>query len=94
MDKHTPGPWKVFADGAIDVGSGFMPFGGCGCCGSPWINGKTPDERNANARLIAAAPDLLDALRGMLNIGETKAEYDAAMQRAVDAIAKATGDGA
>lgn len=39
--KHTPGPWAICADG-ISVGpnDGFQPFGGCGCCGSPWMTGN------------------------------------------------------
>jgi len=61
---HTPGPWKVFRvkDGAnkgkiIGIGDAQAggvtdPFGGL------WRSGK---ELEANAELIAAAPDLLDA---------------------------------
>jgi len=62
--KHTKGPWRVEAGGIV-VGpdEGFVPFGGCGCCGSPWLNGTTEEEEVANAHLIAAAPDLLQALQ-------------------------------
>jgi hypothetical protein len=62
--SHTPGPWFVDADGAQDAGTkgAFVPFDACGCCDSPWMCGETEKERAANARLIAAAPDLLAAL--------------------------------
>ncbi len=70
MRKHTPGPWSVI-DGNKDVIAGnkedFCPIQGCGCCGSPWVSdakfSDTSDEAKANARLIAAAPDLLEALK-------------------------------
>ena len=62
--RFTPGPWGVSASDADDAGPtvAFQPFNGCGCCNSPWIVGETREERNANARLIAAAPDLYTAL--------------------------------
>jgi len=61
MSKHTPGPWKATAMRvtapetndrlALDV----------------QINGGNRDGNKANARLIAAAPELLDALETLLN---------------------------
>jgi hypothetical protein len=32
------------------------------------VRGGTPEEADANARLIAAAPELLDALKGMVGL--------------------------
>ena len=86
MSKHTPGPWRVEADGVI-VGpsNGFSPFGGCGCCDSPWMNGHDGEACQANARLIAAAPELLGALKDM------GARYGLTEQ-ARAAIAKAEGE--
>jgi hypothetical protein len=65
VSKHTPGPWAA-RDGRellAGPGSGFIPYGACGCCDSPWINGDDDGQVAANARLIATAPDLLAALQ-------------------------------
>lgn len=59
---HTPGPWNVFAP-KFKAGRGIGPS-------SKWIVARTTPCRDgagqhhskANARLIAAAPDLLAAL--------------------------------
>lgn len=93
MNKHTPGPWRIRLDGAEPVGEkgNFEPIGGCGCCGSPWANADTEEENNANARLIAAAPELLEAL----NLIASEHRDDAAVwMRSVAraAIAKTTGE--
>lgn len=60
MTKHTPGPWKPWMTGFDNQSFAIGP------------NGKTPiaktlggnkETNEANARLIAAAPDLLEALK-------------------------------
>lgn len=51
----------------------------------------TPENR-ANARLIAAAPDLLKALKAMLEVWEHGGIYDYPIGKARAAIAKATGE--
>ena len=49
---------------------------------------EEPDQQQANASLIAAAPDLLEALLGVLRIADrATVEFDAARA----AIKKATG---
>jgi len=59
--KHTPGPWHVVKhhDGRVAIchgpGSGFWVA---------TISPYWPERVQANARLIAAAPDLLAALQG------------------------------
>ena len=63
--SHTPGPWRL-DDPEVGPRDAFIPIGGCGCCGSPWIESIDPcgdGEELANALLIVAAPDLLAALR-------------------------------
>ena len=50
------------------------------------------EERDANARLIAAAPDLLNALKGIINTSQASPkEWAAACSAAAVAIAKAEG---
>jgi hypothetical protein len=48
------------------------------------------EEYEANARLIAAAPDLLEALQHLMVAHGEQLDY--AFQQAQDAIAKATGE--
>ena len=60
--KHTPGPWKI--DYGYNRSINFI--GPCvpdQYAGSSWLR-----VTEANARLIAAAPELLDALKGMLEV--------------------------
>ena len=58
MNKHTPGPWRV-----VDSWNDHMVEGQNGE-EIIWQDGPhdTPTINEANARLIAAAPDLLAAL--------------------------------
>jgi len=90
---HTPGPWRIESE----------PFNIWSKTGALIANCNAPMEPDqawvegcANARLIAAAPDLLDALRGLVEavggldgLGTIVAETDQA--RAV--IARAEGFG-
>ena len=68
---HTPGPWEVVPEdraesrwviGDEEGGS----IASCEPCG-PWI---TPAQADANARLIAAAPDLLVTLHRCVEVLE------------------------
>ncbi len=69
MKKHAPGPWifdevRTDCGRAFRIGSGEMLKAGKGCCiiydDYP---GNPENERKANARLIAAAPELLEELK-------------------------------
>ena len=65
MGRHTPGPWRIGDAGMTVYG--------------PKVDGEFPrmlagssesmprEERRANARLIAAAPELLEALKDALS---------------------------
>lgn len=65
---HTPGPWKVVLHGkaayvSMFIGKDGLPPSATGDAQfsvQPYIR---PAEAEANARLIAAAPDLLEALK-------------------------------
>ncbi len=57
--------------------------------------GYSPQEmEDANARLIAAAPEMLAALCGLLDVFENDADADAAIDAARAAIVKAEGNDA
>lgn len=109
--KHTPGPWSVFIDDSGDQWTGWplsiyaeneedktvvrtggqWPY--------EWDAATSQVEAVANAHLIAAAPELLEALKEMLaekddymrrnKLGDPLRETVSKMARA--AIAKAEG---
>lgn len=62
MSKHTPGPWEavgIYGDVMAEAPRGAI----CRCYQEKAMNslGPTLEQSRANARLIAAAPDLLAA---------------------------------
>ena len=90
MSAHiTPGPWSLCYDGQIDGANGEF------ICSFNWdsvqeFNGDS--EAKANARLIAAAPELLAALQAMLDaFHEDPSERDtsAVIEAAYAALAAA-----
>lgn len=59
---HTPGPWGVRARfGRLTTVIGRQRYPICDTATAPWGEAK-PARDEANARLIAAAPDLLRSL--------------------------------
>ena len=91
MSKHTPGPWvikEIDRNEGVRISCGLV---GCGCrvYGMP--------EGEANARLIAAAPDLLAALESVLTIGgidqSPGTNGRVVLHQVRAAIAKARGQG-
>lgn len=90
MSKHTPAPWEMgranrpaFANNGIWAG-GFVI---CDMCN----DGYGEEEQLANARLIASAPELLDALKEIVRLGEGILEPTRELDIARQAIAKAEG---
>jgi hypothetical protein len=68
--KHTPGPWAIFQDETDDANeieisslsrfnSSVIPI----CAISIGYDGPVEIEQQANARLISAAPELLEAAK-------------------------------
>lgn len=58
---YTPGPWKCLTNGEHYV----VMREGQGSRGVLLIEAKTKEQAEADARLIAAAPALVEALKGM-----------------------------
>ena len=69
MSEHTPGPWEYNAD-FDEVQS---PMGLPVICKLRTAHGPREDVMQANARLIVAAPELMDVL---LELGECVWEGD------------------
>lgn len=105
MSKHTPGPWKQMWTGRgkmvfhhVSATAPAIP----GFCGErpveiASISGTDPQTDAANARLIAAAPELLAELEMLSNILEgcgmaTMPEVKCRLVFARAAITKATGE--
>lgn len=108
MEKHTPAPWHVDFFNNIWSSAKGRHSKVANLADRPQADGydQIPEEEvAANAQLMAASPDLLDALKGMvLNacsacdenyvIRCTKAEWEAhvaATNRAIAIIARAEG---
>ena len=107
--QHTPGPWMVSHNASDFMGnwktnpySIVVPAKGVHRTTIANIpNRKTipEDQKRENAFLIAAAPDLLDALKRVMPFidcisavtREEIIEYESAMKMADAAIKKATG---
>lgn len=94
MSKHTPGPWNVdFIDGV----DGVFAAGDKRICQVNEVdivgwNVRFRDESEANGRLIAAAPDLLEALQqAVTSMQDSGYPNDSLVIRAArQAITKAT----
>ena len=87
---HTPGPWVVHptAHHPAVRSVGTSDTGPRRICTVGSMNGNPVDKKNA--RLIAAAPELLAALQFVMTAsGE---QLSTAFEQAQAAIAKATGD--
>lgn len=93
MSTHTPGPWFVKVNpiwhAVRSYNSDYV---------AEHIRGASDAQRAANARLIAAAPDLLEALKRAVKVIHELSDYDPKGGNDLDyadftqaAIAKAEG---
>ena len=95
MSTPTPGPWELNTQdtGLNDSGT----ILGAGVVIVPDIYGRSKVECDANARLIAAAPDMLEALNELIaewthaELGGIAIEETGGMLLARQALAKAEG---
>lgn len=62
MLKHTPGPWNVFYKSKYDEWHVSVPMSSGSMKWALFDDGIRSENPEADARLIAAAPDLLRAL--------------------------------
>ena len=113
MNKHTPGPWEIIDKYRVHSALGADSGDGCPCddrdgwliadCSESYANvggehcplGDEPHE--ANIRLIAAAPDLLETLENLraafvTAVGEVSPFARCALAEVDATIAKARGE--
>ena len=94
MSNYTPGPWKAAHAIQDDAAARYIWSATDRATGHRELVATIPyaegDHINADARLIAAAPDLLAALQTIVENQGNLFPTDWANARA--AIAKATGD--
>ncbi len=100
--QHTPGPWEVYKRrDAMGQLTGRLPEitgkGGLPIIADIRWNSHNEEHGMANARLIAAAPALLEALERItnapdLNLDELEPETLNALEQARAAIAQAKGE--
>lgn len=101
-EKHTPGPWEIHRTSHLNIYIGHShdrPNRTPGYLAEVRRFTTDHEQVEANARLIAAAPELLDALKALeeaarqVQCGEMdKQSIDVERRKARAAIAKATGE--
>jgi hypothetical protein len=105
--KHTPGPWTLalYDNGCFTVTGTMGDMHGAILCSRSDVPDRFVGEGSANAHLIAAAPELLEALksltneaRGFLSMADPEAHgqtnlrcLDRRIDEAEAAVAKAEG---
>ncbi len=91
MSKHNPGPWRVDGQAHDMAGSAIIRDAG----GFPVASTRSwiKEQHDANARLVAAAPDLLKELKVFVDIIALyyPAIFESEIRSAKEAIAKAEG---
>jgi hypothetical protein len=101
MSTHTPEPWEFFVISEVNEEYRVTAARSLFLTLAPCADGYCPGETRANAKLIAAAPDLLAACIALVNWceitdpNETRdgmEHLNDVVDQARDAIAKANGE--
>jgi hypothetical protein len=92
---HTPGPWRQGTKNQRFMNLVYAHNGGI-LVAEVNTSAPEPGENEANARLIAAAPELLAAIQNLLdctelNMDSLEDHTRWCIETAIGAIAKATG---
>lgn len=93
--KWTPGPWTVSVSGGdryIDSCDGWIAEVNCWPTSPIKLVPRGSEKHIANARLIAAAPDLYEALWAILYADQENAVPDEIHAKARAALDKAKGE--
>jgi cytochrome P450 len=92
MSKHTPGPWSVSSRDHVYYVTSDDEMDVCRVYGAnEFSNAEQTANAEADAAMIAAAPDMLAALRALVNGAFATALASSAVEQARAAIAKAEG---
>ena len=94
MKNHTPGPWVQFDGDLVCVGGDASKMI-CDIRGWGWLSKKGEEEaiaiQTANAKLIASAPDLIEALQQIASMCDNQnPTHETIWRVAHNAILKAT----
>lgn len=99
--KGTPGPWEIerYSDGLIQIVGDLKVVSDDEENVTTVVEEISATNEEANARLIAAAPELLDALQSLkcelilsdVDMGYIESHFRPSLNKAAAAIAKALG---
>ena len=93
MTKHTQAPWEIMPSENLPPRIKSKSFGIICRLNDIFPTENGYQENKANARLIAAAPELLEALAMMVAmVNRTKLENLSEVKYACEVIAKARGE--
>jgi hypothetical protein len=88
--QHTPGPWAASRDASV-IFKGYATLAHIEPAFDPETDSDTPDVTAANARLIAAAPELLAMLRSVSEFMPGEGMDHAMLESIKALVAKAEG---
>ncbi len=94
MSEHTPGPWQIVENsGTVRRPCTIVGNSGAIVCETYWdaLLEEHDNECGANARLIAAAPELLEVVRELAETPWGEIHIKQLQGRAIEANAKAKG---